>query len=264
MRCSSLNTHGAGSILWSSYFAGGDVFARVLYERFVMHVVILAAGMGKRLGGDRPKPLTEISGGRTLIGNQIEIMSRLIGRDRIMLTLGYGADDVMRAHPDLMYVYNPRYAETNTAKSLLCALRKLDDDVLWINADLYFEEPAAKLLLDAPNGTRLLVNQAHVGEEEIKYTLHDDGGIRELSKSVKAPLGEALGMNIVVRSDLPAFVEQLKAVGDQDYFEKALENCTLARTIRATPVPIGGEYCREVDFPEDLRVVREHVAGRSA
>ena len=191
-------------------------------------------------------------------------MSGLIGRDRIVLVLGHAADVIMTAHPDLMYVFNPRYAETNTAKSLLCALRKLDDDVLWINADLYFEEPAARRLLDASGGTRLLVNQARVAEEEIKYTLHHDGAIAELSKSVKEPLGESLGMNIVVRADLPALVEQLKAVNDQDYFEKALENCTLARSIHTTPVAIGDEYCREVDFPADLEAVREHLAGREA
>lgn len=228
-----------------------------------MHVVILAAGMGKRLGGDRPKPLTEIAPGLSLLGSQVRVLSRLLDRDRITLVLGYSAMQIIEAFPDLQYVYNPRYAETNTAKSLLCALRKLDDDVLWTNADLYFEEPAARRLLDG-EGTRLLVDRSHVGEEEIKYTVHEDGSIAELSKTVAEPLGEALGMNVVARADLPRFIEQLNAVGDQDYFEKALENLTIAQAIRATPVPINQEYCREVDFPADLDAVRKHLAGSRA
>lgn len=223
-----------------------------------MHVVILAAGMGTRLGADRPKPLAEIIPGLTLLGAQVRILGDLLDRDRIILVLGHEAMRIIESFPDLQYVYNPRYADTNTAKSLLCALRKIDDDVLWTNADLYFEAPAARRLI-AGSGTRLLVDRSHVGEEEIKYTLHEDGSIAELSKTVRDPLGEALGMNIIARSDLPRFREQLDAVADQDYFEKALENLTRPRAIRAVPVPIEDEYCREVDFPEDLEAVRAHL-----
>lgn len=227
-----------------------------------MHVVILAAGMGTRLGSDQPKPLTEISPGLSLLGAQVETLSALTNRDRITLVLGYAAMSVMESFPDLQYVFNPRFKDTNTAKSLLCALRKADDDVLWTNADLYFEKPAARRLL-AGDGTRLLVDRSHVGEEEIKYTTHDDGSIAELSKQVAEPLGEALGMNVIAKDDLPQFIEQLDAVGAQDYFEKALENLTASRAIKATPIAIESEYCREVDFPEDLEAVRAHLsAGR--
>jgi len=227
-----------------------------------MHVVILAAGMGSRLGGEAPKPLAEVAPGRTLLGNQVEALSGLVGRDRIMVVVGHRALEIMAAHPDLMFAYNPRYKETNTAKSLLCALRKFDGDVLWTNADLYFEPAAAGRLLESDGGsTRLLVDRAHVGKEEIKYTLREDGTIAELSKSVQAPLGEALGMNIIAGADLPEFIRRLEAVGDQDYFEKALEQATLSGTIRAYATPIESEFCREVDFPEDLEAVRAHVSG---
>jgi len=226
-----------------------------------MHVIILAAGRGTRLGGDLPKPLSPIAPGRTLLGNQVEILSNLVGRDRIILVLGHRADEIIAAHPDLMYVYNERYAQTNTAKSLLGALNKIDDDALWTNADLYFEEPAAKRLLDAADqGTRLLVDRSQVGDEEIKYTTHDDGSVAQLSKAVQSPLGESLGMQIITKKDRLALVEQLELVSDQDYFEKALENCTLAGAIRAMPIALEGEYCREVDFPEDLKAVQEHLA----
>ncbi len=224
-----------------------------------MHVVILAAGMGTRLGGDRPKPLTEIAPGLTLLGAQVRVLSELVHEDRITLVLGYAAANIMESFPNLQYVFNPKFAETNTAKSLLCALRKLDDDVLWTNADLYFEEPAARRLL-AGRGTRLLVDRSHVGEEEIKYTTHEDGSIAELSKQVREPLGEALGMNVIAKHDLPKFVEQLHAVAAQDYFEKALENLTINRSISATPIAIEHEYCREVDFPADLEAVRAHLS----
>jgi len=43
-----------------------------------MHVVILAAGMGTRLGSDAPKPLAEIAPGRTLLSHQVQTLGRLV------------------------------------------------------------------------------------------------------------------------------------------------------------------------------------------
>src|SRR3712207_8839046 len=69
-------------------------------------------------------------------------------------------------------VYNPHYATTNTAKSLLRALRKFDDDVMWINGDLYFEEPAARLLLETHAGfTRTLRSEEHTSELQSRQYL---------------------------------------------------------------------------------------------
>jgi choline kinase len=231
-----------------------------------MYVVILAAGRGSRLGaGPLPKPLTPISpDGLTLLGNQVDVLSRTVGRDRIAVVVGYEAMQIVSALPDLIYLLNTNFISTNTSKSLLCALPKFDDDVLWINGDLYFEDPAVRMLLEThPDHSRTLVDRARTGEEEIKYTLHPDGSINEISKKVSTPpLGESLGMQVVTRADRPRLIEALRQVGDKDYFEKALELCTQERSIRLMPVDVGRQFCMEVDFPQDLEAVRRHVATR--
>ena len=230
-----------------------------------MYVIILAAGRGSRLGGAVPKALAEIGPGLTLLGNQVNVLGRLVGRHRICVVVGYEATQVVNAHPDLMFVHNPRYAATNTAKSLLCALPKFDDDVMWINGDLYFEEPAAELLLEQQAAfSRTLVDRSKTGDEEIKYTLFPDGSINMISKAVPPAeaLGESLGVQVVTRSDLSRLVRALEQVGDRDYFEKALGLCTQDRSIRLMPVDVGRNFCREVDFPEDLEAVKKHVAAR--
>ena len=231
-----------------------------------MYVVILAAGRGSRLGaGPVPKPLTPIGpGGMTLLGNQVDVLSRTVGRDRIAVVVGYEAKQVIDAHPDLLYVHNDRYASTNTARSLLAALPKFDDDVMWINGDLYFEEPAVRLLLQThPDSSRTLVDRSRTAEEEIKYTLFPDGSIDQISKTVSGtPLGESLGMQVVTRDDRPRLIEALQHTGDRDYFEKAMELCTQARSIRLMPVDVGQQFCMEVDFPQDLERVRRHVEAR--
>ncbi len=229
-----------------------------------MRAVILAAGMGTRFGGNTSKLLVKIDNRRTLIGNQIEILTKMLGRDKILLVLGHKPTGIMEAHPDLMYVYNPRYAHTNTAKSLLCALGKLSGDVLWTNADVYFDEVIAKRLIESSQKTsRALVNRAVTADEEVKYTLDEDGMIHELSKSVIDAAGESLGMQIVVDRDVPTLREALEAVEDSDYFEKALEVCTLGGRIKLAPVDVGDAFCHEVDYPEDLERVRKYLAEQS-
>src|SRR6476469_6769755 len=229
-----------------------------------MYVIILAAGRGSRLGGAVPKPLAEVGPGLTLLGNQVRVLGRLVGRHRICVVAGHEAMHVVAAHPDLMYVYNPRYATTNTAKSLLCALPKFDDDVMWVNGDLYFEEPAARLLVEQHSEfSRTLVDHSKTGDEEIKYTIFPDGSIDQISKTVERPaaLGESLGLQIVTRRDRARLQRALEAVGEKDYFERALELCTQDRSIRLMPVDVGPQFCMEVDFAEDLEAVRKYVAA---
>lgn len=228
-----------------------------------MYAVILAAGVGTRMGKNTPKSLIEIGDELTLIGNQIRILSRLVGAHRIVLVLGYRAMDFIATYPNLMYVYNERYASTNTAKSLLCALRKLDGNVLWTNGDVYCEEQTFRRVINTHTEcSRALVNHEKTTEEEIKYSLYGDGSIAQLSKQVESPLGESLGIQIVHQKDMEQLNQALEMVGDHDYFEKALEIGTLSRKIRLMPVDVVDGYCREVDYPEDLDAVRAYVAKK--
>lgn len=228
-----------------------------------MRAIILAAGLGTRLGGAVPKPLAEITPGLTLLGNQAAILARLLTPDAITAVVGHEAGRVRAAHPTLRFVTNPRHTATNTAASLLCGLRGVDDDVLWANGDLYFDEPTARRLIDAaPDSSRMLVDHSPPRAEAVKHRLAPDGTIAELSKSVARPDGEALGLNIVVQRDLPAFVAALARCSDADYFEKALDECVRSGAFRLIPVDVGAAFCREVDYPQDLMAVRAHL-GRS-
>jgi choline kinase len=232
-----------------------------------MYVIILAAGRGSRLGGAVPKALAEVAPGLSILGNQVKVLSRLLGKHRICVVVGHEAMQVVAAHPDLMYVHNTRYAVTNTAKSLLCALPKFDDDVMWINGDLYFEEPAVRRLMEQQaEFSRTLVDHSRTADEEIKYSLFPDGSIDQISKTVPPgkALGESLGLQVVTRRDRARLVRALDEVGDRDYFERALELCTQDRSIRLMPVDVGEQFCRDVDFPEDLEAVRAHVQKTAA
>jgi len=168
----------------------------------------------------------------------------------------------MEKFPLLSFVYNEAFAQTNTSKSLLLALREIDDDVLWLNGDVYFDAEVPKLLLDT-GFSGCLVDRKRCGPEEVKYNLNEHGFIHNISKDVPEPQGECLGVSIILKKDLGIFRNELERVDNQDYFEKALENLTVSRKLRLRPVEAGEFYCNEIDFEEDLKTVREYLHTRT-
>jgi choline kinase len=96
------------------------------------------------------------------------------------------------------------------------------------------------------------VNTAKVSDEEVKYTTDAEGYIRELSKTVKGGLGEAVGINYISRDDKAMLLRHLKRVDDQDYFERGLELAIAQERMLVEPLDISDLYAVEIDFAEDL------------
>ncbi|MGN6326840.1 NTP transferase domain-containing protein [Pseudolysinimonas sp.] len=219
-------------------------------------IVILAAGMGSRLGRSLPKPLTELGDGRTIMRQQFDNIHQAFGRDvKVTIVVGYKYEHIVEAFPDADFVYNEQYDETNTSKSLLRALvASKDGGVLWMNGDVVFDPEALVRAGDlvARDRSLVTVNTAKVSDEEVKYTVDATGSIRELSKTVQGGLGEAVGINFVSSRDKAALVRQLQRVGAQDYFERGIELAIEQDGLKFQPVDISDLYAVEIDFAEDL------------
>ena len=76
----------------------------------------------------------------------------------------------MKRIPGLIFVTNHTYEKTNSAKSLLLALRKINDDVICIDGDVYFDEKILDILLKTKHSC-CLVDTKKCGSEESKYNL---------------------------------------------------------------------------------------------
>jgi CDP-glycerol glycerophosphotransferase len=221
-----------------------------------VQVVILAAGMGTRLGRSGPKPLTTLASGQTILHRQVDGVREVLGAHvPVTIVVGYQADVVREAVPGVWFAHNEHYHRTNTSKSLLRGLERAGTGgVLWMNGDVVFDPAILEHVrpwIEADESF-VCVNTASVAEEEIKYTVDAEGCIAELSKTVTGGLGEAVGINYVSSRDRATLARYLRIAGDGDYFERGMELAIEAGHLRFRPVDISAYGAVEVDVEDDL------------
>jgi choline kinase len=143
---------------------------------------------------------------------------------------------------------------------LLKALKASGDGgVLWMNGDVVYDPEVLNRVKPQIEASQsfIVVNTSKVSDEEVKYTLDDDGYINELSKVVVGGLGEAVGINYVSAGDKSKLIARLEAVGDQDYFERGIEVAIEQDGLKFQAIDISDLYAIEIDFDEDLQRVNE-------
>lgn len=221
-----------------------------------LQVVILAAGMGTRLGKPWPKPLTPLADGRSIMQQQLENVEKTFqDQARVTIVVGFKMEMIMEAHPNATFVYNEIYDQTNTSKSLLKALRASHDGgVLWLNGDVVFDARVLERVADRMKNESsfVCVNTSATAEEEVKYTVDARGNINALSKQVQNALGEAVGINFISKHHKSAAIKYLDECADNDYFERGLELAIERAGIEIEPVDISDLFAVEVDFQADL------------
>ena len=227
-----------------------------------MKVVILLAGYGSRLRSSEPKSLVKFRNGRSILDYQLERLVRLVPVHDIFMVVGFKKELIMEAAPQCTFIYNDRFDRTNTAKSLLIALSRIDDDVLWLNGDVFFDSDVITPIADGSDN-RILVNCDLAADEEVCYTLDDTGRIARLAKGlVGMAAGEALGINKIRKADRAELAHLLDEVDDQDYFERAIELGVERGLFEFRPVDVGRGFVKEMDFQGDYDLIDYHVSKR--
>jgi len=218
-----------------------------------LKAVILAAGIGTRLGRRLPKSLIKLPSGKTIMSNQIHLL-RKCGIKEIIVVVGFKKEFLMEEHSNVLYCYNPFYHVTNTSKSLLRAFESIaDDDVIWLNGDVFLDEEVVKRMVTR-DGNLIAVNNAECGEEEVKYKTDTSGVVTQISKKVENAEGEAIGINKITKHDFKKLLNGLKKCNDHDYFERGIEYA-INEGVKFYPVDISDCTCVEIDFKKDLEKV---------
>jgi choline kinase len=218
----------------------------------MIHLVVLAAGRGRRLGTlgvDTPKWLLEV-GGATVAERQLEAVDRVTRGSpdlvrSVNIVVGYAAPAIARfaarrPESEFALIDNPAYDELNNWYSLLLALRALDRSndsrVVVFNADLLAHaEWFAKFLRASASASAealIAIDTARPPTDEAMKVSVVDGSPHLLERVAKVgvedPVGEYVGMFMVrgatrdsLRATLEAYVgSQLAA---DHWYEHAIE-----------------------------------------
>ena len=111
-----------------------------------MKAIILAAGMGTRLGKyteNLPKCMLKFSG-KPLIDWQVETL-RDSGIKDIVIVKGYMSDKIQV--PGVKYYTNEDYANTNMVETLFSAEEEMDDEILVCYGDVLYEKEVIRKIL---------------------------------------------------------------------------------------------------------------------
>ena len=81
-----------------------------------MKIIILAAGIGSRLGNPFPKPLTPLKDGKSIMQRQINNITTYFDVNDITTVVGFKKKLIMEQFPEVNYVYNPFFDRTITVR----------------------------------------------------------------------------------------------------------------------------------------------------
>jgi choline kinase len=181
----------------------------------IEHVVICAAGIGSRLGLNKPKCLVEVAG-RTLLDYHLE---RLAWAQTIWLVVGFQEEEViahaMALRPDLIVVRNPDYLRTNTLQSLHLVARHLDQRFLMIDADTLVENTSFDRFIEAANEHQQLIGiSRYLTTDGVRVTL--DAAGEAVTGFTRAPVQDFEWTGIAV-------IEPHLAVNQPKFVYQALE-----------------------------------------
>lgn len=162
----------------------------------VKTAVILAAGLGQRLGGitkNKPKglisidgrPLIELSAGKLLAA----------GIERIIIATGHLQERYTEwalRMPQVTCVYNEAYAATGSLCTLYALRHRIDDDFILLESDLLYDRTALKILLHHHMPNVVLATDFTNSGDEVFVETDEHGLLMGLSKDKNA-LGSICG-----------------------------------------------------------------------
>ena len=238
-----------------------------------MQAIILAAGMGKRLGEythDNTKCMLEVNGIK-LIDRALSSLCE-IHVSRVILVVGYKGQNVKDYIGDnylgtpILYVDNPVYDKTNNIYSLFLAKDfLLDDDTILLESDLIFEPSVIKKLIDDSSPNIALVDKYASWMDGTVVTIDEDNRItrfidknrfkfEEIKSYYKTVNIYKFSKEFSAKYYVPFLAAYSIALGNNEYYEQVLRVIVHLHDAPLNALALSGEIWYEIDDIQDLDI----------
>ncbi|MGH8531858.1 MAG: NTP transferase domain-containing protein [Gammaproteobacteria bacterium] len=241
-----------------------------------MKAVMLAAGVGRRLGIDHPKCLLAF-GSKTLLRRHLETLSAH-GIHEIVIAVGFRSElieEEIRASVSstpVRTVYNARY-ERGSVLSLWSVRQVLreGDDVLLMDADVLYRPDLLQCLIHSKARNCFLIDRAfEPGDEPVKFCVRDGRPV-EFRKRIAAGVvydfcGESVGFfrfSGSVAARLAERADYYHSAGlHAEPYEEAIRDLVLETPEAFGFEDVSGVPWIEIDFPEDVYRAEREILPR--
>lgn len=238
-----------------------------------MQAIILAAGMGKRLGEythDNTKCMLKVNGVR-LIDRALKTLHD-VGVSRVVLVVGYKGQNVKdyvgREYngTPIVYVDNPIYDKTNNIYSLFLARDfMLEEDTILLESDLIYDSSVVQKLLDNPSPNIALVDKYESWMDGTVVTMDEENHItrfidkhhfkfEEIKDYYKTVNIYKFSKEFSAKYYVPFLAAYSTALGNNEYYEQVLRVILHLHDAPLKALPLTGETWYEIDDVQDLDI----------
>ena len=239
-----------------------------------MQAVILAAGMGRRLGEltkGNTKCMVEVNG-VTLIDRLLGQLSKL-DLKRVVIVVGYEGEKLVNYIGDrfsdkfeIVFINNPIYDKTNNIYSLALARDQLvEDDTILLESDLIFDDKMFSLILDNPYPNLALVAKYQTWMDGTMVRIDEDCNIinfitkkafkySDVEHYYKTVNIYKFSKDFMVNKYLPFLDAYCSSLGNNEYYEQVLRVICMLENAELKALPITNEKWYEIDDVQDLDI----------
>lgn len=236
-----------------------------------MKAILLAAGRGTRISRmvqAVPKSTLPING-VPLIRITVEKLKKA-GIDSVVC-VGYEHEKIEKALEGLKnikYCHNPFYDITNSIASLWFARHELDDDMLILNADVYFTDQILELILADERENVMAIDKTRTEVGDYFFSTTDNGCIIKYGKDL--PLQERnceyVGIAKIKRSFLPYFKQRMEEMisgqQHQKWWENVLYSFAGNGEKNVYTIDVNGFFWAEIDFFDDYERILNYIESK--
>ncbi|MEA4967528.1 MAG: aminotransferase class I/II-fold pyridoxal phosphate-dependent enzyme, partial [Bacteroidaceae bacterium] len=246
-----------------------------------MQVIILAAGMGRRLGEltqNNTKCMIKVNG-VTLIDRMLTQLSNFKSISRVILVIGYNGKKLRNyigseyKGLNIKYIENPIYDKTNNIYSLSLAKKELqEDDTLLIESDLIFENELLSMIINNPYPNIALVDKYETWMDGTMVKLDNENNIvnfipkkafkyQDVDSYYKTVNIYKFSKEFLQNQYVPFLDAYTKALGNNEYYEQVLRVITLLDKCDLKALPLAGQKWYEIDDVQDLDIAEAVFAN---